>query len=163
MRKSSLEAKAEKTSEAMRGKGNAGYQPARVAAVPEGLVYIPDFITPAEETALIAEVENLTFREVRMHGVVARRTAIHFGWDYDYSGWRIEPGDPPPSWLAALRDRCAAIAEIEPERLEQFLIARYPPGASIGWHHDAHGAVFSSTATAMTVWQSLCSRDRSPE
>lgn len=100
-------------------------------------MYVTDFITTAEETALVKEVEKLPFHEVRMHGVVARRTVIHFGWDYDYDGWKIHQTDPPPAWLATLRDRCASVAEIEPERLEQFLVARYPAGASIGWHRDA--------------------------
>ena len=36
-----------------------------------------------------------------------------------------------------MRDRAADAAGIAPQRLEQFLIARYPPGASIGWHRDA--------------------------
>jgi alkylated DNA repair dioxygenase AlkB len=105
-------------------------------AVP-GFRYAPDFLTEDEERGLLANIDRLEFREVRMHGVVARRTVVHFGWDYDYSGWRIHETDPPPSWLAALRDRAAAESGTEPSELEQFLIARYPPGASIGWHRDA--------------------------
>lgn len=104
---------------------------------PAGFGYVPDFLTTAEEGEIVAAVEALAFQEVRMHGVVARRTVVHFGWDYDYSGWKIHPTDPPPDWLRALRERSAAAASVEPERLEQFLIARYPPGASIGWHRDA--------------------------
>jgi alkylated DNA repair dioxygenase AlkB len=68
---------------------------------------------------------------------VARRTVIHFGFDYDYEGWSIHETDPPPPFLIDLRDRAAAVANIDPLSLEQFLIARYPPGATIGWHRDA--------------------------
>ena len=106
-------------------------------AAPEGLTYRAGFITEAEEAELVGEVEQLPFHEVRMHGVAARRTVIHFGWDYDYSGWKIHRTDPPPDWLRALRDRAGAVAHVDPETLEQFLIARYPPGATIGWHRDA--------------------------
>jgi DNA oxidative demethylase len=72
-----------------------------------------------------------------MRGQVARRTVLHFGWDYDYDGWTIHPTTPAPPWLTALRDRCAEAGGIDPAALEQFLIARYPPGATIGWHRDA--------------------------
>ena len=104
---------------------------------PGGLKYIDDFISPDQERELVANIETLEFHEVRMHGVVARRTVIHFGWDYDYEGWKVRPTTQPPDWLAALRDRCAAAADVAPQKLEQFLIARYPAGASIGWHRDA--------------------------
>jgi alkylated DNA repair dioxygenase AlkB len=104
---------------------------------PEGFTYLADFLSAGDERALVAEVERLPFREVRMHGVVARRTVIHFGWDYDYEGWKIHPAEEPPPWLASLRDRVAETIGVEAAALEQFLIARYPPGATIGWHRDA--------------------------
>ncbi len=107
------------------------------AEPPPGLAYHPDFLTADEERELIAEIEAYPFHEVRMRGQVARRTVIHFGWDYDYEGWKVHPTTPPSPRLAALRDRCAQIAEVPPESLEQFLVARYPAGASIGCHRDA--------------------------
>ena len=105
--------------------------------LPDGLIYMPEFVSDDEERALISLSETLPFHEVRMRGQVARRTVIHFGWDYDYEGWSVHPTDPPPTPLRALADRCAAAAVIAPEALEQFLVARYPPGATIGWHRDA--------------------------
>jgi alkylated DNA repair dioxygenase AlkB len=103
----------------------------------EGLIYHADFLSEEEERELLAEIETYPFHEVRMRGQVARRTVIHFGWDYDYEGWKIHPATPPSPRLRALADRCAAEAGIAPEALQQFLIARYPPGATIGWHRDA--------------------------
>ena len=105
--------------------------------MPPGFVYLPDFLTPEEERLLLAEVEAYPFHEVRMRGQVARRTVIHFGWDYDYEGWKIEPTTPPSTRLRELADRCAHAAGIAAESLQQFLVARYPPGATIGWHRDA--------------------------
>jgi alkylated DNA repair protein (DNA oxidative demethylase) len=102
-----------------------------------GLSYHADFLTPDEERDLLAEIETYPFHEVRMRGQVARRTVIHFGWDYDYEGWSVHPTTPPPPSLRALADRCADVAGIAKEALEQFLVARYPPGATIGWHRDA--------------------------
>lgn len=107
------------------------------AEAPQGLTYAGAFLDEEEERELLAEVEAYEFHEVRMRGQVARRTVIHFGWDYDYDGWKIHPTTPPSPRLRALADRCAAFANIAPESLEQFLVARYPPGATIGWHRDA--------------------------
>ena len=42
---------------------------------PDGLVYRPELLTEAEERALLDELERLEFHEIRMHGVVAKRTA----------------------------------------------------------------------------------------
>jgi alkylated DNA repair dioxygenase AlkB len=35
------------------------------------------------------------------------------------------------------REQAAALAGLAPNTLEQVLVARYPPGAGIGWHRDA--------------------------
>ena len=110
---------------------------AKAEGPPEGLVYRREFLSEEEERELLGEIERHAFQEVKMRGQIARRTVIHFGWDYDYDGWKIHPTIPPPSLLRALADRAAEAAVIPPESLEQFLVMRYPPGAAIGWHRDA--------------------------
>jgi DNA oxidative demethylase len=109
----------------------------QVAELPEGLSYLPGFLSEEEERALVDELSRLDYREIHMHGVVARRTVIHYGWDYGYESWRLTPAPPLPRFLEPLRDRCAAAVGLEPEALEEVLVSRYPPGASIGWHRDA--------------------------
>lgn len=104
---------------------------------PEGLSYRAEFISREEERELIAAVESLAFEEVRMHGVVAKRKTIHFGWDYDYEGWSISPAAPPPAFLEPLLVRCAEAAGLAREALAQVMVACYPPRAAIGWHRDA--------------------------
>jgi alkylated DNA repair dioxygenase AlkB len=108
-----------------------------MAEAPEGLRYLPDFLSVEEEQALAEEFSRLPFQEVRMHGVAARRTVIHYGWDYGYESWKINPTTPMPGFLEAVRARCAAAAGMEPAALEEVLVSRYPPGAGIGWHRDA--------------------------
>ena len=131
---------------------------ARAADPPTGLVYQADFLAEAQEQALIAEIEAYPFHEVRMRGQVARRTVIHFGWDYDYEGWRVHPTTPPSPMLAALRDRCADAAGVDARLLEQFLVARYPPGATIGWHRDA--PMFGSPVVGISLLSSCTMRFR---
>jgi alkylated DNA repair dioxygenase AlkB len=109
-----------------------------MAEQPEGLVYRPEFLTPEDEQKLIETFAGLEFDEIRMRGQTARRTALHFGVDYDYDNpGRITPGEPPPVWLEPLRGRAAELASVAPDELVEALVQRYPPGATIGWHRDA--------------------------
>ena len=105
---------------------------------PEGLVYRPDLVSEDEERALLDEIERLEFHEIRMHGVVAKRTARHFGFDYDYERRSaVEEAEPIPDWLLPVRAAAAELAGVEPDELVEALVQRYPEGAQIGWHRDA--------------------------
>jgi alkylated DNA repair dioxygenase AlkB len=125
---------------------------------PDGLTYQPEFLTRDEERELVASVEHLPFQEVRMHGVAAKRTVIHYGWDYDYEQWAIRPADPFPDFLTPLIARCAAAVGIEIARLEQLMVARYPPGAAIGWHRDA--PMFGSPVVGVSLASACVMRFR---
>lgn len=101
---------------------------------PEGLEYLPDFLSQAEEDEILRRLGQVEFREVKFHGVVARRRTAHFGVDYTYSSRKVAPADPPPPWLAPVA------ARVEPllgGRAGEVLFTEYPPGAGIGWHRDA--------------------------
>lgn len=104
---------------------------------PEGLTYQADFLTTEEEQQLLAVVEQLPLEPVRMRGGVGKRETLHFGYSYDYEGWTIAEAAPPPAPFEFLIDRCAAAASVPREQLQQLMVARYPPGATIGWHRDA--------------------------
>ena len=108
-----------------------------IAEEPAGLGYVPDVVTEPEERSLVAAFEAGQFEEVRMHGQAALRTVRHFGHRYDYEGWRLVPADPLPDEVAWLRDRAAALADVDPAEFTETLVTRYPPGAGIGWHRDA--------------------------
>ena len=105
---------------------------------PEGLVYRPDLLTAEEEQALLAELDRLEFDEIRMKGVVAKRTAKHYGFDYDYERRAaISEAEPIPDWLLPVREKAAALADVGRDELVEALVQRYPEGAQIGWHRDA--------------------------
>jgi DNA oxidative demethylase len=105
--------------------------------LPAGFQYWPDWIPPTEEAELLAHLERLSFAQVRMHGVVAKRQVLHFGWDYGYESWRITRTHPIPDWLMPLRDKAASLMCEPPEAVEEVLVTRYQAGAGIGWHRDA--------------------------
>jgi DNA oxidative demethylase len=107
------------------------------SVLPEGFAYHPDWLSGEEDATLVGHIEALRFAEVRMHGVVAKRKVVHFGWDYGYDSWTISRTDPAPDWLLPLRVRAAGALGAAPEALEEILVTRYEPGAGIGWHRDA--------------------------
>src|SRR6185503_1259449 len=107
-----------------------------VVPVP-GLLYAPDFVAIGEEGDLVARCAALPFADVRMHGLVARRRVVHFGWDYTYDSARIRPTTALPEWLLPLRSRAALLTGIAADDFAETLVTLYPPGAGIGWHRDA--------------------------
>jgi DNA oxidative demethylase len=104
---------------------------------PEGLLYGPSLLTAEEEREVLEILAELRFDPIVMHGQEARRTARHFGLDYDYEARTPLPGEPVPDWLLPVRERAAELARVEPDELAEILVQRYPPGATIGWHRDA--------------------------
>jgi alkylated DNA repair dioxygenase AlkB len=104
---------------------------------PDGLLYRPDFLTPVEERALVAEIELLEFAPVEMRGAIARRRTVHYGWTYGYYARRSEPGPPLPAFLLPFRARAAEWASIDDAEFVEALITEYTSGATIGWHRDA--------------------------
>ena len=108
-------------------------------ALPEGFIYQPQFLPPAEQQALLDDIRPLQFHDVRMHGVVARRRVIQYGWEYAFDGARLSEGPPLPGFLLPVRERAARLASVPPDELSEALITEYQPGAPIGWHRDAPG------------------------
>ena len=118
-------------------------------AVPAGFEYRDDFISPAEERALLDLIEPLQFSPVVMRGVVAKRRIAHFGWTYGYYDRRTEPGPPLPGFLLSVRARFAAWAGIDAGSFVEALVTEYPPDATIGWHRDA--PVFGEVVAGLSL------------
>jgi alkylated DNA repair protein (DNA oxidative demethylase) len=104
---------------------------------PKGLIYEPELLSAKEEAGLVEQLAQLRFDPIVMHGQEAKRTARHFGLDYDYEARSPQPGEPVPDWLLPVRARAAELAGFGPEELVEILVQRYPPGSTIGWHRDA--------------------------
>jgi alkylated DNA repair dioxygenase AlkB len=105
-------------------------------AWPAGFAYHADLIAPADEAALLRNLEALSFQPFDFHGFLAKRHVAWFGWRYDYAGGQLRDSEPIPPFLLPLRAQAAAFAGVSAESLEQVLINRYAPGAGIGWHRD---------------------------
>src|SRR3954465_5765815 len=105
--------------------------------LPQGFEYRTEFISAAEEQALLDHIARVEFSTVEMRGGVARRRTAHYGWTYGYEARSGQPGRPIPEFLLRERSRAAAWLGIAPEALAESLLTEYPPGAPIGWHRDA--------------------------
>lgn len=104
--------------------------------LPDGLVYQPDFLSPAEERALVAEIVCLPLAEATYKQFTAKRRIVSYGSQYDFSASRLLPAPPPPDFLIPLREKVAAWTGIAADRLVHTLIAEYQPGTQLGWHRD---------------------------
>jgi alkylated DNA repair dioxygenase AlkB len=105
-------------------------------ALPEGLSYDADFLTPSEESTLLSAFAGLAFREATFRQYTARRRVARFGRSYDPECRQWLDIEPLPPWLARLRRKVAASREVEEAAFVHALVTEYRPGTPIGWHRD---------------------------
>jgi alkylated DNA repair dioxygenase AlkB len=111
------------------------------SALPSGFRYAPALVSASEESELVARVRELPLKEFEFHGYRGKRRVASFGWHYDFAREALDRVDDMPPFLRALRERAAAFAAMDPERLQHVLVTEYAAGAGIGWHRDK--AVFA--------------------
>ena len=68
-------------------------------ALPPGLLYCVDVITPEDERCLLDRIANLPFKEFQFHGFEGKRRVVSFGWCYDFGDHKALPADPIPDFL----------------------------------------------------------------
>jgi alkylated DNA repair dioxygenase AlkB len=102
-----------------------------------GLRYELELVPPTMERELLDVFEELDWQPIVIRGQAAKRTARHYGLDYDYEARTPMAGEPVPEWLEPARSLAAEFAGFQPEDLAEILVQRYPAGSTIGWHRDA--------------------------
>jgi alkylated DNA repair dioxygenase AlkB len=103
---------------------------------PRGFSRFADAFSRDEESAWVHRIEALPFEPFEFHGYLGKRRIVSFGWRYDYAGRALRASEPMPAFLGPLRQRAAAVAGLDVERLQQALITEYDTGVTIGWHRD---------------------------
>jgi alkylated DNA repair dioxygenase AlkB len=101
-----------------------------------GLAYREEVIRAADEGALIDHLVATDLSPFRFHGWLGNRKTRTFGWRYDFDDASFAPSEPIPDWLRPLRETAANFAGVQPQDFVHVLLARYDPGAGIGWHRD---------------------------
>jgi alkylated DNA repair dioxygenase AlkB len=105
-------------------------------ALPDGMRYEEAFLSPGEEAALIARIEQLPLAPMKYQQYEALRRVVSYGGQYDFSRQQLTAADPLPQWLEPLRMQAAQWLGVAPERFTQALVAEYRPGTPLGWHRD---------------------------
>jgi alkylated DNA repair dioxygenase AlkB len=106
------------------------------APVIDGLRYRGDLLAQEEHDELVAQLSSLDLPPFQFHGWEAKRRTQSFGWRYDFNDASFVRADPLPDWLAPVRAKAAAFAGLPSAAFVHALVARYDPGAGIGWHRD---------------------------
>jgi alkylated DNA repair dioxygenase AlkB len=101
-----------------------------------GLRYAEAVISTAEEQALLDRLAPIDLAPFRFHGWLGNRRTKSFGWRYDFDDASFTEAEDIPDWLEPLRQRTASFAGRRAGDFVHALVARYDPGAGIGWHRD---------------------------
>jgi alkylated DNA repair dioxygenase AlkB len=104
--------------------------------LPDGLVYHPAFLTPADEASLLADLAALPLEDARYKSFTAKRRIASFGAGYDFDTNALLPASPLPAFLHPLRERVSAWTGIPAAELRQCNVAEYRAGTQLGWHRD---------------------------
>ena len=103
---------------------------------PSSLSQARNIVTPEEEQALIAQIDEAGLSPFRFRQWEGKRLTASYGWRYDFESGRFRSAAAIPCWLLPLREKAAAFAGLPADDLVQALLIRYEPGAGIGWHKD---------------------------
>jgi alkylated DNA repair dioxygenase AlkB len=102
----------------------------------KGYAYEADFLSEADEAALVAEIQRLPLTAAEYKQFRAKRRIVSYGGRYDFTTNELSTGEPIAPFLHPLRERVAAWAGHPPEAYTHALIAEYSPGTQLGWHRD---------------------------
>jgi alkylated DNA repair dioxygenase AlkB len=105
-------------------------------AWPRGFSYRDDWLSLADEAALLAELGRLPFAGARYKEWTANRRIVSYGGRYDFSKGELEEAAPIPPYLFGLRAAAAAFAGVAAYELTHALVAEYRAGTQLGWHRD---------------------------
>jgi alkylated DNA repair dioxygenase AlkB len=106
------------------------------AALPAGFRYTEDFLSAADEAALLAEIGKLPFANARYKEWTANRRVVSYGGRYDFGSNELEPAAPIPPFLFDLRAAAGGFVGVSPAELTHALVAEYRAATRLGWHRD---------------------------
>lgn len=92
------------------------------ASLPNGLVYRPNFITPDEEEALLAYIQNTSMPHLRFGEHESKRRGLSFEYELPF--------------LTPLQLRISKWLSVPRGVVNEAFVQEYPPGYGIGWHRD---------------------------
>jgi alkylated DNA repair protein (DNA oxidative demethylase) len=107
-----------------------------IVTQPNGLVYVPDFISIQQEQNLIGHIESSGLKQFSMYGKTVIRQVKGYGMAYNFERQTVTMGEELPDWLEPLCRQAEDLAGLPDGSMVQALTQKYPLGATIGWHSD---------------------------
>lgn len=135
------------------------------ADLPDGLILIPDCVSPELEAQLVS---NLEWDEDEVDNKLKHRRVQHFGFEFLYGTNTVDPQCPlldrkiPEACDAiwkSLESKCHKFAEFRPDQLT---VNRYEPGNGIPPHCDTHSC-FEDPIVSLSLGSSVVMEFRQPE
>ena len=105
-----------------------------LAANVTGLTLDPDFITDAEEAAIIKEIDQAEWSDE------LQRRVQHYGWRYDYASKQIDPSmhlGPLPAWADKVAERLVDAGYFRDGPPDQVIVNEYVGDQGISRHVDS--------------------------
>ena len=104
---------------------------------PPGFIYVPDFLTLAEEFYLCEQVSKIQLDTFIFQGFEAKRKVASFGYDYSFDKRALTKGNEIPESFHPLIEKVSKYLSIAKEDFSELLVTEYPVGSVINWHRDA--------------------------
>ena len=82
--------------------------------LPEGLIYVPGFLTEAEEREVLAVLATFELQPYVLQDTPSRRLVRSFGLALVAGAYDAGPAAPVPAELEWLRERCAVLMDANP-------------------------------------------------
>ena len=105
--------------------------------LPDGFTYKDNFISTAEEMALMEEIKGLELHTFNFQGYEAKRKVASFGWDWSFEKRVLSKGKDIPAAFNWLLERAAHFTQVPVQNISELLVTEYPAGSVINWHRDA--------------------------
>lgn len=104
---------------------------------PKGFIYIPDFLSPAEEQQLLDLISSIELSNMKFHAYEAKRKTASFGFDWNFEHKKLSAGSMIPAGFDWLLQKVARQLSLTKEEFAELLVTEYPVHAVINWHRDA--------------------------
>lgn len=125
-----------------------------------GLLYIPDFLSEADESELLATIDSLPWLNE------LTRRVQHYGFRYEYKARRVDPSmslGPLPPWAARLAERLQSEGRL-PHLANQVIVNEYVKDQGIAKHIDCEPCFADGIAMVSLgeSWEMLFTEQSAP-
>lgn len=133
--------------------------------LPEGLVLVEDFVSPEEETLLLAAVDWSFTDDVTAQKALKHRRVKHYGFEFRYDNNNVDKDKPLSAGIPAvclpILERCLRKGHINIVP-DQLTVNQYESGQGIPPHVDTHSA-FEDTILSLSLGAKTVMEFRHPD